>query len=53
VLAALREQDAPTEASVVDYATERGVPAAYVRDALDKLVRRGEVTESDGTYRLL
>ncbi|AQL43466.1 replication protein H [Halorientalis sp. IM1011] len=53
VLAALREQDEPTAASVVDYATERGVPAAYVRDALEKLVRRGEVTESGGTYRLL
>ena len=53
VLDALREQDAPTEASVVDYATERGVPAEYVRDALDKLVRRGEVTESGDTYRLL
>lgn len=53
VLAALREQDAPTEASVVEYATERGVPAGYVRDALEKLVRRGEVTERDGTYRLL
>ena len=53
VLEALREQDAPTEASVVDYATERGVPAEYVRDALDKLVRRGEVTERGDTYRLL
>ncbi len=53
VLEALREQEAPTEAGVVEYATERGVPAEYVRDALEKLVRRGEVTERDGTYRLL
>jgi hypothetical protein len=53
VLEALREQDDPTESSVVDYATERGVPAAYVRDALEKLVRRGEVTEHGGSYRLL
>lgn len=53
VLAALREQDEPTEASVIEYATERGVPAEYVREALAKLVRRGEVTERGGTYRLL
>ncbi|NLV09806.1 replication protein H [Halomicrobium mukohataei] len=53
VLSALRECEAPTEADVIDYATERGVPADYVRDALAKLRRRGEVTESDGTYRRL
>lgn len=53
VLAALRECESPTEADVVDYATEHGVPESTVRDALEKLRRRGEVTESGGTYRLL
>ncbi|WP_336002107.1 DUF5817 domain-containing protein [Halorientalis halophila] len=53
VLAALRDRDEPTEEAVLAYATDRGVPAEYVRDALAKLVRRGEVTERDGTYRLL
>ncbi|WP_256296639.1 DUF5817 family protein [Haloarchaeobius salinus] len=50
---ALRELDAPTEEEVVAYAGERGVPADYVERALTKLVRRGEVTESRGQYRLL
>jgi len=53
VMRALRDLDRPTEDDVVAYATERGVPADYVRDALDKLTRRGEVTVSGGTYRLL
>lgn len=53
VLAALRDLDDPTEAAVVDYATERGVPAEYARDALSRLSRRGRVTERDGAYRLL
>lgn len=53
VLSALDTLDAPTEDAVVDYASERGVPADYTRDALAKLVRRGEVSESGGTYRRL
>ncbi|UPW01259.1 DUF5817 domain-containing protein [Halorussus gelatinilyticus] len=53
VLAALRELDRPTEDEVVAHAGEEGVPAEYVRDALDKLTRRGEVSESRGRYRLL
>lgn len=53
VLSALRDLDQPTEDEVVAYATERGVPAGYVEDALAKLARRGEVTETGGTYRLL
>ncbi|WP_135821345.1 DUF5817 domain-containing protein [Halostella litorea] len=53
VLAALRELDRPTEDEVVAYAAERGVPDGYVRDALDKLARRGEVSEHRGEYRLL
>jgi hypothetical protein len=53
VRAALDDLDGPTEADVVDYATERGVPADAARDLLARLVRRGEATESGGTYRLL
>ncbi|MFB6088018.1 MAG: DUF5817 domain-containing protein [Haloarculaceae archaeon] len=50
---AVRELDSPTEDAVVEYASERGVPADYTRKALDKLVRAGEVTENRGTYRLV
>jgi hypothetical protein len=50
---ALRDLDRPTEAEVVDYAGERGIPADYVRSALDRLARRGRVTETNGRYRLL
>jgi DNA replicative helicase MCM subunit Mcm2 (Cdc46/Mcm family) len=53
VVTALRELDRPTEDEVVAFAEERGVPADYVRDALEKLARRGEVSESRGRYRLL
>jgi hypothetical protein len=53
VRAALRECDARTESEVVAYATERGVSASTARDVLERLVRRGEVTESGGEYRLL
>ncbi|WP_254528574.1 DUF5817 domain-containing protein [Natrinema gelatinilyticum] len=45
--------DRPTEDEVVAYAGERGVSAEYVRNALEKLVRRGVVSESRGRYRLL
>ncbi|QCS43804.1 DUF5817 domain-containing protein [Natrinema versiforme] len=50
---ALEVLDEPTEAEVVDYASERGVGAEYVRDVLEKLTRRGVVSESRGRYRLL
>ncbi|KOX94484.1 DUF5817 domain-containing protein [Haloarcula rubripromontorii] len=53
VLSALRNLDQPTEADVVAYAEERGVPASYTRKALQKLVRAGEASESRGQYRLL
>jgi hypothetical protein len=45
--------DAPTEASVVDYATDRGVPADAARDLLERLRRRGDAAVTDGEYRLL
>ena len=50
---ALRELDRPTDEEVVAYAEERGVPAEYVREALEKWARSGEVSESRGRYRLL
>jgi hypothetical protein len=53
VRAAVREQDRPTEAEVVAYAGEHGVPAEAARDLLSKLSRAGEVTERDGRFRLL
>ncbi|PSQ00424.1 replication protein H [Halobacteriales archaeon QS_5_70_17] len=53
VLAALRDLDRPTEAEVIERAGESGVPADYVREVIEKLRRRGEVTETDGRYRLL
>ncbi|WP_339104886.1 DUF5817 domain-containing protein [Haloterrigena salinisoli] len=50
---ALEDLERPTEDEIVDYAGERGVSAEYVRDALEKLVGRGEVSESRGRYRRL
>lgn len=50
---ALSTLDRPTEDEVVAFAEERGVPPEYVRTALEKLVRAGEVSESGGRYRAL
>ena len=53
VLAALEELDRPTEDEVAAFAAEHGAPREFVEDALEKLRRRGEVSESGGRYRLL
>ena len=53
VLEALRTLETPTEADVVAYADERGVPADAATAILEKLVRAGEATRSQGHYRLL
>ncbi len=53
ILEGLADLDAPTESEVVAYAADRGVPEAYTRKALTKLVRAGEVSESGGRFRLL
>ncbi|MFB6082376.1 MAG: DUF5817 domain-containing protein [Halanaeroarchaeum sp.] len=53
VLDAVADLEDPDEAAVVEYAAEHGVPADYVRSALAKLVRAGEVSETGGTYRRL
>lgn len=50
---ALRERDRPTADEIIAYATEHGVPAEATREMLEKLTRRGAVSESRGRYRLL
>lgn len=50
---AVEAADEPTESAIVDHAAERGVPEDAARDLLEKLRRRGEVSESRGRYRLL
>lgn len=49
----LAQLEEPDEDTVLAYASERGVPAPDARQILEKLVRSGEVTVSDGRYRLL
>lgn len=53
VRAALEELEEPSADAVVAYASERGVPADAARETLDRLVRAGDATERDGTYRPL
>ncbi len=53
VEAGVRAGDRPTEDEVVAYAEERGVPPDAARRLLEKLARRGAVSESGGRYRLL
>ena len=53
VLDALEDLEEPTADAVVSYATDAGVPESYVRRALERLRRAGEVTEKDGVYRQL
>lgn len=50
---AISEQEEPTEQEIIAYASRRDVPESYTERALEKLVRGGEVSESQGTYRLL
>jgi len=50
---ALDALEAPTEADVVEYAAERGVPPESARALLARLVRAGEASESGGRYRPL
>lgn len=50
---ALETLERPTEAEVVEYCTDHGVPADYTRNALEKLVQSGEASESRGQYRAL
>ncbi|PSP75000.1 replication protein H [Halobacteriales archaeon QS_3_64_16] len=50
---ALEALDRPTEAEVLEYATDRGVPAADAERLLEKLRRQGAVSATGGRYRLL
>jgi hypothetical protein len=50
---AVEAVDDPTESTVVERAAAEGVPADAAREILTRLARRGEVTESNGRYRLL
>jgi hypothetical protein len=50
---ALETQSEPTAQDVIEYATERGVPPEYTEQALQKLVRAGDVLRNGGTYRLV
>lgn len=50
---ALRDHDAPTADAVAAYAESHGVPGEKARELLETLVRRGAVSESNGTYRLV
>ena len=43
----------PTEAEIVAYAAERGVPRNKASSLLEKLCRVGDASESRGRYRLL
>ena len=52
-VAAAGGDDRPTEAEIVDYASQRDVPAEKASELLVKLCRRGEASESGGRYRLL
>jgi DNA-directed RNA polymerase subunit RPC12/RpoP len=53
VEAALEALDRPTEDEVVAYAANRGVDGEAASAILEKLARRGVVSESRGRYRLL
>lgn len=53
VVQALSDLDDPTEDAIVAYCEDHGVPADYTREALEKLVRAGEASESRGRYRLV
>ncbi|WP_096389911.1 DUF5817 domain-containing protein [Halopenitus persicus] len=48
---AVEAAEEPTEEGIVSYAAADGVPAEAARDLLEKLRRRGEVSESRGRYR--
>ena len=50
---AIDELDRPTEERVIAYATARDVSAAFAERALERLVRQGEASRTDGAYRLL
>jgi len=50
---AIRNHDSPTVEDVEAHAESHGVPGGKAAELLEKLVRRGEVSESNGVYRLI
>lgn len=53
LLDGIRRLEAPTEDDLTTYAAEHGVSASYVRRTIERLRQAGDVTETDGHYRLL
>lgn len=53
VIAAIETLESPTTDAITDWAVERGVDRQTVQRILDKLVRAGEVTDTDSGYRML
>lgn len=53
VLAAVDDLAEPTREAVIAHASENGVAPEDAREILTKLVRAGDLTESDGAYRRL
>lgn len=49
----IRTLETPTETELIEYATDRGVPAETVTTAVEKLQAAGEITKTDDGYRLL
>ncbi len=50
---AVANAEEPTAEAVVERASDHGVPPERVREILDRLTRRGELSESRGRYRVL
>ncbi|MFD1570974.1 DUF5817 domain-containing protein [Halorubrum laminariae] len=50
---AVEAADDPTEAAVVERAADHGMSAETARTILEKLTRRGDLSESGGRYRIL
>ncbi|MFP4530001.1 MAG: DUF5817 domain-containing protein [Halodesulfurarchaeum sp.] len=53
ILEAIDSLEEPTEESVIEYASQRGVPADAVRTALEKLAREGTIVRGPSGYRRL
>jgi len=53
VLAAIDALEEPTAEAVIEYMSDRGLPADSVRDALEKLTREGSIVKGAEGYRRL
>ncbi len=50
---AIRSLEQPTREAIIEHATENGVPTDAAASILEKLRQNGELTVTDGAYRLL